>query len=242
MSRRRVSEAGKGGMTGRYNATAEAFQHRGFLRTSNVIWLFVSPAQIRDGVLTIYGPKGHHLARVRRVRPGEAGVAVSDGQEHGFTVVSVEGSTVRARLSESRPNRSELGSELVLLQAVLPSADFDAVLEGGTEVGVTRFVPVLAARSVARPQADRRDRWRAVVESAAEQSHRGRIPDVTAPMRLPEALRAIAGTPLIVLDPSAAQRLGPMDGPVALAVGTEGGWTSDETAAMAGDGGKQVRL
>jgi 16S rRNA (uracil1498-N3)-methyltransferase len=229
-------------MAGKYNATIGAFQHRVFLRTSHVIWLFVSPAQIRDGLLTIEGPKGHHLARVRRVRPGEAGVAVVDGLEHGFTVVSVEGSTVRARLSESRPNRTELGYELVLLQAVLPSADFDAVLEGGTEVGVTRFVPVVAARSVARPKPDRRERWRAVVESAAEQSHRGRIPEVTAPMTLAEALRSIAGTPLVILDPSAPQRLGPMDGPVAVAVGPEGGWTSDELAAMVEAGGTRVTL
>ncbi len=207
-----------------------------------MIWLFASPAQIRNGILTIDGPKGRHLARVRRVRPGEAGVAVSDGQEHVFTVVSVEGSTVRARLAETRPNRTELGHELVLLQAVLPSADFDAVLEGGTEVGVTRFVPVQAARSVARPHADRRDRWRAVVESAAEQSHRGRIPEVTAPMALPEALRGIAGTPLVILDPLAAQRLSPMDASVALAVGPEGGWTGDELAAMVEAGGAPFTL
>jgi len=197
-----------------------------------MIWLFVSAAQIRDGMLTIDGPKGRHLARVRRVRTGEAGVAVFDGQEHVFSVVSVEGATVRARLGESRPNRSELGHELVLIQAVLPSTDFDMVLEGGTEVGVTRFVPVQAARSVARPQADRRDRWRAVVESAAEQSHRGRVPEVTAPISLLQAVRGIAGMPLIVLDPLAAQPLGPMDGSVALAIGPEGGWTGDELAAI----------
>jgi 16S rRNA (uracil1498-N3)-methyltransferase len=207
-----------------------------------MIWLFVSAGQIRDGMLTIDGPKGRHLARVRRVRPGEAGVAVFDGQEHVFSVLSVEGSTVRARLSESRPNRTELGHDLVLLQAVLPSADFDAVLEGGTEVGVTRFVPVQAARSVARAHADRRDRWRAVVESAAEQSHRGRLPEVTAPMLLPKALREIADTPLVVLDPLAAQRLGPMDGPVALAIGPEGGWTGAELAAMVEAGGRPMTL
>jgi len=81
-----------------------------------------------------------------------------------------------------------------------------------------------------------------VVESAAEQSHRGRVPEVTAPMSLPQALRGIAGTPLVVLDPLAAQRLGPMDGSVALAVGPEGGWTGDELAAMREAGGKPFTL
>jgi 16S rRNA (uracil1498-N3)-methyltransferase len=207
-----------------------------------VLWLFVSAAQIRDGILTIDGPKGRHLARVRRVRPGEAGVAVSDGREHAFRVTAIDGSTVRARVLETRPSKAELGHELMVLQALLPSADFDAVLEGGTEVGVTRFVPVLAARSVARPQADRQPRWHAVVEAAAEQSHRGRIPEVTAPMTLAEALRRIAGTPLVTLDPLATEPLRPRQSDIALAVGPEGGWTDDEMAAMVGTGAMRATL
>jgi 16S rRNA (uracil1498-N3)-methyltransferase len=207
-----------------------------------VLWLFVSAAQIRDGILTIDGPKGRHLARVRRVRPGEAGVAVFDGREHAFRVTAIDGSTVRGQVLETRANKTELGHELVVLQALLPSADFDAVLVGGTEVGVTRFVPVLAARSVARPQADRRLRWHAVVEAAAEQSHRGRIPEVTAPMTLAEAVRLVAGTPLVILDPLATEPLRPRQSDVALAVGPEGGWTDDEMAAMVATGATRATL
>lgn len=207
-----------------------------------MIWLFVSTAQIRDGILTIDGPRGRHLARVRRVRPGEDGVAVVDGREHSFQVVAVDGSTIRARVLESRPSQTELGHALILLQALLPSADFDAVLEGGTEVGITRFVPVVAARSVARPHADRQPRWQAVVESAAEQSHRGCIPEVTAPKPLAVALRELAGTPLVVLDPGAGQPLRRVEGAVALAVGPEGGWTGEELVAMVTAGGMPVTL
>lgn len=207
-----------------------------------MIWLFVSAAQIKEGILTLNGPKGRHLARVRRVRPGETGVAVCDGREHVFEVVSIEGSTVRARLLETRPNRTELGHELVLLQALLPSADFDAVLEGGTAVGLTRFVPVLASRSVAHPRPDRRSRWHAVVQAAAEQSHRGRIPEVTAAMTLTEALQAVTGTPLVVLDPLATEPVPRMQSAVALAVGPEGGWTDDEVALMVAAGARRATL
>jgi len=207
-----------------------------------MFWVFLSPAQIRDGMATIDGPRGRHLSRVLRVRPGETGVAVSLGLEHRLEVVTVESSTVRARVLDVGPTHGELPADLILLQALLPSADFEAVLDAGTQVGVTRFIPILAERSIARPWADRRPRWQAVVEAAAEQSHRGRLAEVTVPMTLTAALGAIAGTPLAVLDPRATVPVRPAQGAVALAVGPEGGWTDTEMKTMLAAGGQPVTL
>ena len=207
-----------------------------------MFWVFLSPTQIRDGMATIEGPRGRHLSRVLRVKAGETGVAVSGGLEHRLEVVRVEASTVRARVIEVVQTHSELAADLIVLQALLPSADFEAVLEGGTQVGVTRFIPILAERSIARPQGDRRPRWQAVVEAAAEQSHRGRIPEVTAPMTLTEALRALGGTRLVVLDPGATEPIHRWPGPVAVAVGPEGGWSQEEVAEMAAAGASRATL
>jgi len=207
-----------------------------------VFWVFLSPAQIRDGMATIDGPRGRHLSRVLRVRPGETGVAVSSGLEHRLEVVGVEGSTVRARVLEVVQSRNELAGNVIVLQALLPSADFEAVLDGGTQVGVTRFIPVLAERSIARPQGDRRSRWQAVVEAAAEQSHRGRIAEVTDAMTLAEALAMVTGMPLVTLDPRATVPLRPARGAVALAVGPEGGWTETEIEKMLAAGAQRVTL
>jgi 16S rRNA (uracil1498-N3)-methyltransferase len=230
-------------LAGRYNEIAETFHRRCFCEHRNrMIWVFVPPGSIREGILTIDGAKGRHLARVRRVRPGELGVAVADGRQHAFEVLAVDGSAVRGRVLESRPIETELGHHLILLQALLPSADFDAVIEGTTEAGVTRIVPVRATRSVARPAVDRQPRWQAVAEAAAEQSHRGRIPDVTRPMLLSEALHDVAGTALVILDPAAGHPLQRATGNVALAVGPEGGWTAEEVAAMVAAGGTAASL
>ncbi len=81
-----------------------------------------------------------------------------------------------------------------------------------------------------------------VVEAAAEQSHRGRIPEVTAPMTLPEALGLVAGTPLVILDPLATEPVRRRQNAVALAVGPEGGWTDDEMAAMVATGATRATL
>jgi 16S rRNA (uracil1498-N3)-methyltransferase len=128
---------------------------------------------------------------------------------------------------------------------VLPNPDFDAVLEGGTAVGIQQFVAVQAARSVGRPPAGRLSRWEAIVESAAEQSHRGAIPTVTGPATLSLALGEASDSRLLALDPAASLPLAQaIDGSSAytIAVGPEGGWTDDELSTLRGRGAVAVNL
>jgi 16S rRNA (uracil1498-N3)-methyltransferase len=210
-----------------------------------MFWTFVEATDMADARVVIAGPPGHHLARVLRVRPGERGVAVSQGREYEIEVVEVGGSQVIGRVVGDRPVQGEPHVSVTLLQAVLPNPDFDAVIEAGTAVGIGRFIAVQAERSVARPAAQRLTRWRAIATSAAEQSHRGRIPEVTAPVLLPAALALAGDATLLVLDPSASMLMpGAVAGPrgYTIAVGPEGGWTDPELALMRERGGVAVGL
>src|SRR5207302_4316073 len=168
-----------------------------------MFWAFVEASQISGSSVRIDGKKGHHLARVLRVRPGERGVAVADGHEFELEVIEIEGERVVGRVLGERSARGEAAIPVALLQAVLPNPDFDAVIEGGTAVGIRRFVAVQAARSVGRPPAARLTRWQVIAGSAAEQSHRGEVPDVTGPMSLRDGLEQVAGARLLALEPSA---------------------------------------
>ena len=211
-----------------------------------MFWTFAEPSSLSSGTVTIGGAQGHHLARVLRVRPGEQGVVVAGGREHTVEVVDVEGSRVVARVTGDRPVAGEPDIAITLWQAVLPNPDFDAVIENGTAAGIIRFVAIQAARSIARPQAARRARWQLIAGSAAEQSHRGEVPEVDGPLALAEVLgRGLADSRLFVLEPGASQSLAAaIDGSRAytLAVGPEGGWTPEELAMMTQHGGLPVNL
>src|SRR6266699_1973095 len=197
-----------------------------------MFWTFVDAAEVADRRVVIAGPQGHHLARVLRVRPGERGVAVGGGH-------------IVARVVGDRPVQGEPDIVITLLQAVLPNPDLDAVIEGGTAVGIGRFIAVQAERSVARPAPQRLARWQAIAASAAEQSHRGAVPEIVGPVRLASALE-LAGSPrLLVLEPSGSLALvEAIDGSdrYAIAIGPEGGWTEAELSLMRDRCGVMVNL
>ena len=210
-----------------------------------MFWTFVEASEVAGGRVVIGGPQGHHLARVLRVRRGERGVAVSDGTEYEIEVVEVGGNRVVGRVVGDRPVQGEPGIGITLLQAVLPNPDFDAVIEGGTAVGIGRFIAVQAERSVARPAASRLARWQAIAGSAAEQSHRGAVPEIVGPISLAAALDQARGARLLALEPSATLALAQaIDGSdsYTIAVGPEGGWTHGEASLMREHDGVFVNL
>jgi len=208
-----------------------------------MFWTFVDCARVATGEVVLEGERAHHLGRVLRVRPGEQGIVVAGGRQYTVVVTAVHREEVVARIIESSPLSTEPELAVTLLQSVLPNPDFDAVVEGATAVGMTRLIAVQAARSVRRSGPDRRGRWLAIAESAAAQSHRGRVPEVLGPIALSEALGMVQGS-ILVLDPTAEMPLTacrPQEA-VSLAVGPEGGWTQAELAAFSGAGGKAVNL
>jgi 16S rRNA (uracil1498-N3)-methyltransferase len=212
---------------------------------AGMFWTFVEASEVAGGRVAIEGPQGHHLARVLRVRPGERGVAVSNGREYEIEVVEVGGNRVVGRVVGDRPVRGEPGIGITLLQAVVPNPDFDAVIEAGTAVGIRRFIAVQAERSVARPAASRLTRWQAIAGSAAEQSHRGAVPEIVGPVSLLAALDQARDARLLVLEPSALlPLLQAIDGSDAytIAVGPEGGWTDAELSLMRERDGVFVNL
>ena len=210
-----------------------------------MFWTFIDAAQMSDGQVTIGGPQGHHLARVLRVHPGERGVAVANGREYQLEVVEAVGGRVVARIRGDRPVRGEAHIAVTLLQAVLPNPDFDAVVEAGTAVGIRRFIAVQAARSISRPPAGRLARWQVIAAAAAEQSHRGEVPDVSGPLSLSDALEQVGGNRLLALEPAAATSLVDArngSAAYAIAVGPEGGWTDTELSTLRERGGVPVNL
>ncbi len=163
----------------------------------------------------------HHLAKVRRVRPGSA-ITISDGAgswapaEFDSTPV-ITGPIVAVALP----------SPLITVAMAPVKSDRTATaVQKLTELGVDRILFVETARSVVRWKSDRRDsaveRLRAVARSAAEQSRQVRLPELSAAVPLVE---------LVAMPGVAVAERGGMAPDLrfsTVVIGPEGGWTPDE--------------
>ncbi|KUH67441.1 rRNA methyltransferase [Mycolicibacterium novocastrense] len=201
----------------------------------------------------VEGDEGFHAANVRRIRPGER-LQLSDGAGE---LAHCEASEVtKGRLTAQVLDRRSVPppSPTVTVVQALPKSDrSELAIELATEAGADAFVAWQAARCVARWDSAAKAekglrRWSAVARSAARQSRRARIPEVSGPVSTAQLVDGLGDRDAVVLalHESATQRLA--DVPVAaadavvLVVGPEGGIADDELAALTDAGATAVRL
>ena len=165
---------------------------------------FVEPGTIQGGRAEITGQLAHQIGRVLRLRPGDT-VELLDNS--GFICVArieqIARDVVGAEVLERRRLDTEPGVRLELYQALLKGQKMEWVLQKGTEIGVSRFVPLLSERCVSRPSsadiAGRLERWRAIVREAAEQSGRAVLPEVAGLESFEQACTTASGVDLAVM-------------------------------------------
>lgn len=141
-------------------------------------------------------------ARVLRLEPGEH-IAVIDAASDYFEceIVSVEdGITVRIA---AREEGGEDGPTVILLQGLAKGDKMEEVIRHATEIGVSAFVPLKCARSVVKLDEKRAEartkRWRSVAQSAAKQSGRRIVPEVSEPTSIAKACELISSAHAVLI-------------------------------------------
>ena len=159
---------------------------------------FVVPDVLERHPVLLDGEQAHQIRRVLRMRPGERTTLLDNrGWAYEASLVSYGDSNVRFEIVRRWAATGEPHTHITLYQAVLKGERFGWALQKGTEVGVSRFVPVVCARNVVddlNTAEQKRERWERIIQEAAEQSGRARMPTV-APTRTFESV-VRTGSPL----------------------------------------------
>ena len=146
--------------------------------------------KLLDGRIELRGENFHHLARVLRARVGEA-VEVSDGKGTDYFCRAESFGKESAVVSVERVAKSEAedGPFITLYQCIAKGEKMEQIITRSIEMGVSRIVPVLSRYCVARPEGDKKpERWRKIALSAAKQSGRGILPEITAIVNIADAI------------------------------------------------------
>lgn len=200
----------------------------------------------------VAGEEGFHAANVRRIRVGER-LDLSDGAGElaSCVVEDVGKGRLVARVLDRR-TVAKTRPTVTVVQALPKSNRAELAVELATEAGADAFVAWQAARCVARWDGTKVDkgrrRWAAVARSAARQSRRAHIPQISGVFSTAELVSWLGndGSVVLVLHESATRPLA--EAPVAgadsltLVVGPEGGIADDELTALREVGATAVRL
>ncbi len=183
----------------------------------------------------LLGAQALHLGRVLRGVPGMRCDVVAGERVWTATIARVTEERVDFLLESELPVEAAL--PLTLLMAVFKFDRLEWAIEKATELGVNRMVPVIARRTekhLAQAATARVERWRRIAGEAAKQSRRADVPVVADPILLQEAVEEPReGSKLLLAESERVMLLrdallGIHGGSVTLAIGPEGGWTSDE--------------
>ncbi len=137
-------------------------------------------------MLSLPKPIAHQVRDVLHLAVGEQLLLLDNtGDEVLAAIATSTRATVDVQLLERRAGKSEPTVRIILCQGLLKSARFEWILEKGTELGVTVFAPTLCRRSMSGLEEAgpaKIQRWQRIIQEAAEQSGRSRLPQLL-PMR-----------------------------------------------------------
>lgn len=157
---------------------------------------FVEAQDLSGDVLHLTGENFQH-ARVLRLKPGEK-LLVCDGQgrEALCQIRQVGASDMELEILERRDSETEAAVKVSVYMAFSKADKLEHAIQKATELGAYEIVAFPSARCVSRPDdkslKKKLERWQKIAASAAEQSGRGRIPQVITLGSFQEALERAA--------------------------------------------------
>ena len=208
-----------------------------------------------EATASITGAQAAHMARVLRAQPGMEADVVAGG--HGFHAEVAAVSPDEVRFNLVAEVQADPALPITLTMAVYKFDRMEWTIEKATELGVAALAPVIAQRTekhLALAAEKRVERWRRIVHEAAQQSRRSDVPEVAAPVKLSERVKAPGGAVRIVLAEQerattlreavveAMEAAGTELPQLEIAIGPEGGWSPAEETLFAANGWKPVTL
>ena len=216
---------------------------------------FVNRQCFHDSKVVITDQQAHQILRVLRLRAGDHIIVLdNEGWEYEVVLSDIVKNQIKCDIIDKRRAKGEPQTKITLYQSMLAREKFEWMLQKCTEVGVCRFIPVITQRSLVRKSDTvgpaKLERWQRIITEAAEQSHRGLIPEINGPIGFKECISRLSEFDLALiasLDED-SKPLGkcleecgkPKN--VALMIGSEGGFTDDEIRLACENGASAISL
>lgn len=220
---------------------------------------FVESNQINNNQIEILGEDINHIKNVLRLEIGEKIKICDKTNQINYIseIVEITAKCVICSILEKAKNEAEGNVELHIFQG-LPKADkMELIIQKGTELGVSEFIPVAFKRSIVKlsgkDEAKKIDRWNKIAEVAAKQSGRDLVPKVRNIENIKNICNQIKDYDIVLLAyeleeknyiKNELQKLKKQKEKykIAVIIGPEGGIEQEEVDIMESNGAKVISL
>ncbi len=176
------------------------------------------------------GSLHRQITTVLRLKIGDhISLLIDDGKELDCLITDITRSAIMGSVEKTSRHQAPAKPAVTVCIAMTKRDHFEIALQKCTELGATRFIPVLAERVIKKPK-DIPKRWLDIVREAAEQSGRTTLPSITEPLSLTETLVYTEACVRIFFHETGGSKLPKLHATscVAIFIGPEGGWTEAE--------------
>ena len=215
---------------------------------------FVNPENIKRNQAVITGPDVKHIQKVLRLGEGDS-VTLLDGlgNQYQANITSYKRDAVFCTIVSKDAALGEPPVRVTLVQCLPKGDKMELVIQKGTELGVTRFIPLKCSRSVVKldekKAVERQKRWQRVALEAAKQCRRPLVPEVNVPLEWQEVISEIPQDALLIIPWEGETAVSVKDvlanreyNDIYIVVGPEGGFEPFEVEAARMRGAKTVSL
>ena len=205
--------------------------------------LFVRHALSEGVAVELDSGQANYLGNVLRLGPGAELLVFDDLSGEWLARIS-EAAKKRMILTVERKTREpESIPDVWLAFAPVKRAHTDWLVEKATELGAARLIPVITQRTIA--ERVKLERLESIAIEAAEQCGRTRVPEIAEPVQLTRFLEELdPARQLYFADEGGGDPVAGAvrEGPAAILVGPEGGFTEEERAVVRGTGAVAISL
>ena len=154
---------------------------------------FAEHENIHDTYIEIVGSDVNHLKNVLRFKKGD-NLLISSGDNVDYIchISEMYDDKIIALIDSIDNVGKELPSKVYLFQGLPKGDKMELIIQKMTELGVHQIIPVAMKRSVvkldSKKEGNKIKRWNLIAESAAKQSKRSIIPEITGVCGFKEAI------------------------------------------------------
>jgi 16S rRNA (uracil1498-N3)-methyltransferase len=130
-------------------------------------------------------PQSHYVTKVMRIKIGEIFSLFNSSGEWEAKILTLSKSIVEFNITKQL-RQKESTKEMWLAFSPIKSNYFNFMIQKATELGVTKFIPIIFDRTIVRKI--NKERLEKVIVEAAEQSNRINVPSIEEPQPLKDFL------------------------------------------------------